>query len=201
MTEPGDPRLAVGDLGTNAGIVEDMYREYRRAPRRRCPRPGASSSPTTCRATVAATGCPAAAAPAPPHRRRLPLRRRPPRPAHRRRRRRPQPPRPDAARDDAGRARRRDAGVLRGAAARVVENMEASLGGADGDVGAHHAGQAARGQPPDPEQPSRAHARRQGVVHAHHRLRGRCARCTKCPHELELRLDRRASRRWCATGT
>ena len=44
---------------------------------------------------------------------------------------------------------------LRGAAARIVENMEASLGGPDRDVGARRAREAARGQPPDPEQPPR----------------------------------------------
>ncbi len=28
MSEPREARRAVGDLGSNAGMVEDMYREY-----------------------------------------------------------------------------------------------------------------------------------------------------------------------------
>ncbi len=72
---------------------------------------------------------------------------------------------------------------------------------ADGDLRARGARQAARGQPPDPQQPPRPHRRREGQLHAPHRVRGR-PRPRRLPEpELELRRRRRQAGRDRATRT
>ena len=61
--------------------------------------------------------------------------------------------------------------VLRGAPARTVANMDASLTRADRDQRALGAGQAALGQPHRHQQPPRPRPRRQGLLHPPDRLR------------------------------
>ena len=124
MSDRHEPRVAVSDLGSNAGMVEDMYREYVEHPESvseawreffadYVPR---EAAPTTTATTATATPSPTPPAPAPA-------------PA-------PAPTAPATAAP----AKAQKSGttavvldgetpaVLRGASARIVENMEASLG-------------------------------------------------------------------------
>ena len=153
------------------GLVDELYRQFLDEPRARSPASGASSSPTTRRA-----------APAPATGRRR----------HRRRarRRRPTPRRRPGTGADAGRPGDRAARCstattpepLRGAAARIVENMEASLERPDRDVGARRSRPScSRSTARSSTTTSPAPAR--GKVSFTHliALRGRCGRCATVP--------------------
>ncbi len=161
-----------------------------------CPRVGASSSPTTSpRADVTGSTpvVPAAPAPTAVSTRAAPTA--PAAPVARRRRH----PAPTARHPSCSTAKPR--GPLRGASARIVENMEASLGVPDGHVGAHAARQAAGDQSSDPEQPARPRSRRQGQLHAPDRFRSGARLAERAPHERELRRRRRHAERRASTST
>ena len=158
-----DPRLAAGprlaELGPNAGLIDEMYRLFRENPNAVSAGWREFFADYQPRAEVV----------------RRPRRRRHPPP--------PPPPRPRPSPT----ARRAPVTLdgetpqpLRGASARIVENMEASLGVPTATSVRTLPGQAARDQPPDPEQPARARPRRQGQLHAPHRLRRRARAADAC---------------------
>jgi 2-oxoglutarate decarboxylase len=114
MSERTEARRAVGDLGSNAGMVEDMYREYVEHPDSvsdawreffadYVPREGAPATATAPTATPAAPPAPAPATSV------------------------PAASKPGTSGAPALVLEGETPSVLRGAAARVVENMEASL--------------------------------------------------------------------------
>ena len=84
-----------------------------------------------------------------------------------------------------------EATPLRGAASRIVANMEASLGVPDGHQRPDGAGPAARGQPAHPQQPAGPDHRRQGQLHPPHRLRRGPGAARRPGHERRLRGRRR----------
>ncbi len=104
------------------------------------------------------------------------------------RRRRPSPRRP---RPSTVKLRNRCAA----SSARIVENMEASLGVPTATSVRTLPAQAARDQPSDPEQPARARPGREGQLHAPHRLRGRARIAVAPANECELRRRRRYAER------
>ena len=141
----------------------------RRGPPRRRPPPGRARARPPAAATPAAApagrpgarpGAPAAARRRPPRRPRPPAAARPPR--------RPRPPAAASGARRAERPRVRDA-------ARPVrrrrEEHERLAGAADGHVRARRPGEAAVRQPHRHQQPPQARPRRQGLLHAPHRLR------------------------------
>ena len=139
-----EPVTRFEDLGPNSGLVEEMYQHYLREPgvgrdHWRDFFAGDAAPPTGDAAAPARTGA-AAPAPAPA--------------AHRLRPRRPGTgaPGPDGAR-----RRRARAAARRGRAHRREHGGEPRR--PDRDVGARRPGEAARGQPPDPQQPPGAHRR------------------------------------------
>ena len=87
---------------------------------------------------------------------------------------------------------RREGEPLRGAAARIVANMEASLEVPTATSFRERPGQAARGQPPGHQRLPGPHPGRQGQLHPPHRLRRRAGhRRLRAGHELDLRRGRR----------
>ena len=162
------------ELGPNAGLVDEMYRLYQENPQAVSEgwrdffadyRPRGETTPSS---TVLRPGTG------------------------------PDPHRPAAVHGSEGQQRSRTRRARRGdapAAARCGGPHRQQHGGeprsADRDVGARGARQAARGQPPDPQQPPRARPRRQGVVHAPDRLRGAARPAFGPGDELELRPRRR----------
>ena len=94
----------------------------------------------------------------------------------------PEPPTPAATRaaQSAG-ADEFESVPLRGAAARVVDNMQTSLTVPDRDVGPRGPGQAPHRQPHRDQQPPGQGPRRQGVVHPPHRLGRRPGGRAACP--------------------
>ena len=93
----------------------------------------------------------------------------------------PRRPAPAPAPRPPRRGRRRAAQAAPGRRGAHVENMEASLRVPTATSVRNGAGEAARGQPPDPQQPPGAHRQRQGQLHAPHRVRGRPAPCADFP--------------------
>ena len=81
------------------------------------------------------------------------------------------PPRPPAKPARRRRGRRARSPPLRGVAARIVQNMDASLERADRHQRARRAGEAAGRQPHRDQQPPRPGPRRQGQLHPPDRLR------------------------------
>ena len=152
--ERGPDRRDVPALpGQPAGGRARLARVLRglRAPRRR--------SPAAARRRAAPTPAPAAAAAPPPHR--------PPRPR-----------RPTRPRRSCSTATRRE--PLRGAAARIVENMEASLAGPDRHVGARRCRRScsrSTGRSSTTTSPARAAARSRSRTSSATRCSARCAPC------------------------
>ena len=82
---------------------------------------------------------------------------------------------------------------IRGIAAKIVSNMDASLQVPDRDQRAGRAGQAARRQPHRDQQPPGPRPRRQGQLHPHHRVRaGQGARHAPGDEQLVRQRGRQA---------
>ena len=186
-----DESTMASTMGPNAWLVDEMYEQYLADPT------SVSESwqdffadyrPTTDQRRAAAAAADGAC---------RGTRRRPPRPRRPRRRR---PPAPAAA--TAPRAEP-EGEPLRGAAARIVANMEASLGVPTATQLPRGPGQAARGQPQGHQRLPRPHPRRQGQLHPPHRLRRRAGhRRRRAGHERHLRRGRRRqAAASCATST
>ena len=89
---------------------------------------------------------------------------------------------------------------LRGAAARIAENMNASLTHSAGHFAARDAGESDRRESPHNERAPRADRQEQDFLHAHHRLGDREGASDQSVAESRLRGNQRPSRfAWCGS--